>query len=146
MKKLLAVLIINYSLVIICSAQPLNQKTKFTHQDTLRGTIGPERTWWDVLHYDINVTPDYRSKSIKGKTVIEYKVVEDKHSDYLQIDLQQPLRIDTLYYDGKMYINYPAKPYYNEGNVWHIPLPKAAKNSVHTIGIVYHGDPRIARN
>ena len=64
----------------------------------------------------------------------------------MQIDLQQPLTIDNLYYDGKLYINYPAMPYYNEGNVWHIPLPKAALNSVHTIGIEYHGNPRIAIN
>jgi len=145
MKKFL-LFIFNFSLLIIhCCAQPLSQKTKFTHQDTLRGTLGPERTWWDVLHYDISVEPDYKSKSIKGKTIIEYKVVEDKHSDYMQIDLQQPLKIDTLYYDGKMYINYPAKPYYNEGNVWHVPLPKAAKNSVHTIGISYSGYPKIAQ-
>lgn len=133
--------ILNFSL-----AQPLNKKTQFTHQDTLRGTIGPERSWWDVLHYDINITPDYNTKSISGKTIIQYKVIQEKHSDYLQIDLQQPLTIDGLFYDDKTYINYPPMPYFNEGNVWHIPLPKAALNSVHTIGISYHGNPRIAVN
>lgn len=127
-------------------AQILNKKKQFTHQDTLRGTLGPERTWWNVSHYDITINPDYNAKSISGKTVIEYKVIQENHSDYMQIDLQQPLTIDELYYDGKLYINYPAKPYYNEGNVWHIPLPKAALNSVHKIGIVYHGNPRIAIN
>lgn len=146
MKKLFF-LITSYSLLNVqCTAQPLNQKGKFTHQDTLRGTIGPEREWWDVLHYDVHVTPDYDAKSITGETTIQYKVVKDKYSDYLQIDLQQPLKIDTIYYDGKLYINYPRKPYYNEGNVWHIPLPKASKNSVHSLGIIYHGNPRIAKN
>ena len=145
--------IINLSLSVAFStcimtgyAQPLNEKNKFTHQDTLRGTIGPERDWWDVLHYDLSVTPDYDNKAITGKNIIQYKITKDKYSDYMQIDLQQPLKIDTIFYDGKLYINYPKKPYYNEGNVWHIPLPKAAKNSVHTIGLIYHGDPRIARN
>ncbi|HVT84344.1 MAG TPA: M1 family metallopeptidase [Chitinophagaceae bacterium] len=128
------------------TAQLLQPKNKFTHQDTLRGTIGPERSWWNVLHYDITIDPDYNAKSISGRTIIEYKVVQENHSDYMQIDLQQPLKIDELFYDGKMYINYPAKPYYNEGNVWHIPLPKAPLNSIHTIGIVYQGDPRIAVN
>ena len=146
MKKLFF-LIISYSLFNSqCTAQPLNQKAKFTHQDTLRGSIGPEREWWNVLHYDVRVTPDYNNKSITGETTIQYKVVKDKYSDYLQIDLQQPLRIDTIYYDGKLYINYPHKPYYNEGNVWHVPLPKAPKNSVHSISIIYHGNPRIAKN
>jgi aminopeptidase N len=148
MRKLVSLIIINSSLITInyCSAQPLNQKKQFTHQDTLRGTIGPERSWWNVLHYDVAVTPDYDTKTIKGKTIIQYKIVADKHSDYLQIDLQQPLTVDTFFYDGKMYINYPAKPYYNEGNVWHVPLPPAPKNSTHTIAIAYHGKPREAKN
>jgi len=146
MKKLFF-LLTSYSLLNVqCSSQPLNQKQKFTHQDTLRGSIGPEREWWDVLHYDLHVTPDYNAKSITGETTIQYKVVKDKYSDYLQIDLQQPLKIDTIYYDGKLYINYPRKPYYNEGNVWHVPLPKAPKNSIHSISIIYHGNPRIAKN
>jgi len=147
MTKLFSLIITSCSLLIFncCSAQPLSKKTSFTHQDTLRGSIGPERSWWNVLHYDVNVTPDYNAKSISGKTIIQYKIVEEKHSDYLQIDLQQPLMIDTIFYDSKMYINYPGKPYYNEGNVWHIPLPKAAKNSVHSIGLAYHGNPHIAK-
>ena len=125
-------------------AQLFNKNGRFTHQDTLRGSIGPERIWWDVLHYDISVTPDFKTKTISGKTTIRYKVIQEKHSDYLQIDLQKPLKIDNIFYDGKMYINYPAKPFYNEGNVWHIPLPKAALNSAHTIGITYRGKPREA--
>ena len=127
-------------------AQPLNKKQNFTHADTLRGTITPERAWWDVLRYDIEVTPDYNKKSIAGKTTIQYKIVQDTHSDYMQIDLQKPLKIDTIFYDKKLYINYPGKPFYNEENVWHIPLPKAEKNTVHSLTIIYHGVPREAIN
>jgi aminopeptidase N len=146
MKKLFLSLVAAAAFLVQACSQPLSQKSSFTHQDTLRGTIGAEREWWDVLHYDLEVKPDYDTKSITGRTTIQYKVVRDKHSDYMQIDLQQPLKIDSLYYDGRVYINYPQKPYYNEGNVWHVPLPKTAKNSVHSITIVYHGNPRIARN
>jgi aminopeptidase N len=117
---------------------------QFTHQDTLRGSIGPERAWWDVLHYDVLITPDYNGRSISGRTTIQYKVLPNQKSDYLQIDLQKPLKVDTIFYDNKLYINYPAKPYYNEGNVWHIPLPKAQVNSIHSVTIVYHGNPRVA--
>jgi aminopeptidase N len=124
--------------------QPLNHKTRFTHQDTLRGTNGAERAWWDVLHYDINVTPDYNAKTITGKTAIQYKVLAGQRSDYLQVDLQKPLMIDSIFYDNKFYINYPAKPFYNEGNVWHIPLPRSTVNSIHSVTIVYHGKPREA--
>ena len=144
--RIFLILCFTCCMLISACAQLFNQKGKFTHQDTLRGSIGPERSWWDVQQYDISVSPDFNTKTISGKTIIRYKVVEDKHSDYLQIDLQQPLKIDMLFYDGKTYINYPLKPYYNDGNVWHIPLPKAALNSIHTIGITYHGKPREAIN
>ena len=117
---------------------------QYSHQDTLRGTVGPERSWWDVIHYDLSVTPDYNARTISGRTVIQYKVLPNQKSDYMQIDLQQPLMIDTLFYDGKLYINYPAKPYYNEGNVWHVPLPRAQVNSIHSLTVAYHGKPRIA--
>jgi len=140
MKRLFLFQVIISQLFIINSTS-----AQFSRQDTLRGSIGPERSWWDVLKYDINVTPGYSSKSISGKTTIYYKITEEKHSDYLQVDLQQPLKIDTVFYDDKMYINYPAMPYYNDGNVWHIPLPKAQKNSEHTIAIVYHGVPKEAK-
>jgi aminopeptidase N len=145
MKKQFWFLVPSFLLLTFYSfAQPLNQKKSFTHQDTLRGSVGPERIWWDVLHYDISVTPDYANKTITGKTTIQYKVIEDKHNDYLQIDLQKPLTVDTIFYNNKLYINYPPKPYYNEGNVWHIPLPKAPKGSVQSISIAYHGKPREA--
>src|ERR1051326_652233 len=146
MKKLFLLVVPCWIIVVHSGAQLGLDKQKFTHQDTLRGTIGPERDWWDVLHYDLHVVPDYDAKSISGETTIHYKIIRDKYSDYMQIDLQQPLKIDSIYYDSRLYINYPRKPYYNEGNVWHIPLPKAARNSVHSIKLIYHGNPRIARN
>src|SRR5215203_1932783 len=125
-------------------AQPLNKKQNFTRHDTLRGSITPGRAWWDVLRYDVEVTPDYNKRTIAGKTTILYKIVQAEHSDYMQIDLQAPLQIDTIFYENKLYINYPGKPYYNDGNAWFIPLPKAAKNSTHSITIAYHGTPREA--
>jgi aminopeptidase N len=99
-----------------------------------------------VQRYDITVKPDYNTKTIMGKTTITYTVIADQHSDYLQLDLQKPMQLDSIYYNGNMYINYPAKPYYNEGNHWFIPLPKTPKGSSQTLTIVYHGKPREATN
>src|ERR1700742_5327323 len=50
----------------------------FTHADTIRGTDGPERTWWDIQRYDITVKPDYLTKSPVGNDFITYKVVGDQ--------------------------------------------------------------------
>lgn len=127
-------------------AQILSNKETFKHADTLRGTITPQRAWWNVLHYDVQVAPDFKTKTIRGKTTIKYTVSEDKHSDYMQIDLQQPLQIDTIFYNGKLYINYPGKPWYRDGDAFFIPLPKAAKGSVQNLSIAYHGKPKEAIN
>jgi aminopeptidase N len=135
------IFIFSFFLFHFCQAQPLNQKRKFTHQDTLRGTLGPERTWWDVLHYDIHVSPDYKTKSIRGKVNIEFKVVQNDHVDRMQIDLQQPMKIDSVFLDGRLSKRNVVK----EGNVWHVEMPAVSKNSVHSIAIAYSGNPRIAQ-
>jgi aminopeptidase N len=128
------------------NAQLLTEKKTYTRQDSLRGTVNNMRSWWDVLHYDINVTPDYASKTISGKTTIRYKVLPGQNTNYMQVDLQQPLVIDTVFYNNKLYINDPSRPYYNQGNAWFIPLPKTAPNSIQSITLVYHGKPREAKN
>ena len=63
-------------------AQLFSEKPHFTHADTLRGTITPQRAWWDVLQYDIMVQPDFNTKSIQGKTSIQYSILEEQHSEF----------------------------------------------------------------
>ena len=41
----------------------------FTRQDHLRGSITPEREWWDVLHYDLTLQVFPDAKSLKGSNV-----------------------------------------------------------------------------
>jgi aminopeptidase N len=141
MKSFCALLII-----VSCSFTVFAQtnSTVYTRQDTLAGSNTPGRSWWDVQRYDVEVTPDYTTKSIIGRTTITYTVIADQHSYYLQLDLQQPLQLDSIYYNGKMYINDPSRPYYQEGNQWFIPLPKSAKGTTQKLSIVYHGVPRQA--
>ncbi|MEO8446142.1 MAG: M1 family peptidase, partial [bacterium] len=57
---------------------------KFTKADTVRGSLLPERTWWDVLRYDITVKPDYKSKTISGMNDIRYKVLKKDHQLIMQ--------------------------------------------------------------
>jgi hypothetical protein len=51
-------------------------KKVFTHADTVRGSITPERAWWDVMRYDITTKPDFKKKTAAGKNLITYKVVK----------------------------------------------------------------------
>src|SRR5678815_3086429 len=80
-------------------AQPLSQKKAFTHQDTLRGTITPDRAWWDAKQYAISVTPDYTSKTILGSNTMLFTAL--KPGSKMQIDLQEPMQLDAAIFQDK---------------------------------------------
>ncbi|KPM33149.1 Peptidase M1 family protein [Croceitalea dokdonensis DOKDO 023] len=71
----------------------------YTKDDFLRGSITPERQWWDVnfYHLDIEVQPD--KKYISGSNTIRYKVLQP--NTVMQIDLQPPMMIDSIISSGK---------------------------------------------
>jgi aminopeptidase N len=138
-----AILIFNCSLLFINSVI-----AQFTHQDTLRGTNGPGRDWWDVMAYKIEVTPDFESKSIVGSNEIIFKVTQESKNGIMQIDLQRPLIIDNILLDGK-----PVSKYDREENVYWINFEKRKFNvatnggmeKVYKLTITYHGNPVIAK-
>ncbi|MEO0001743.1 MAG: hypothetical protein RL766_1789, partial [Bacteroidota bacterium] len=99
------------------SAQLNTQSKAYTFKDTLRGTLLPERTWWDVRHYAIYVEPDYAQKSIKGKVDILVKIVEA--GTVMQIDLQEPMQLEKAYW-GEESLSYTRK-----GNAYFIQFNHA---------------------
>jgi aminopeptidase N len=151
------------------------QEKKFTHADTLRGSLNENRDWWDVLRYDIEVKPDYETKTIQGKTTIQYKLVRTerykppyaKVSGFLmmQIDLQQPLIIDSVVahivqrYSVSYSIQnggtngetkernyYTHVPFERSGNVALLDLKNIDENYGDSIIVYYHGKPKEAKN
>ena len=58
------------------------------------------RSWWDVQHYTLKMDLSAASKSLEGSTTIVANVVTNP-SDTLQIDLQEPLKIESICYNGK---------------------------------------------
>ena len=108
-----------------------------TRQDSLRGSITPEREWWDLTYYhlDIKVEPD--KKFISGSNTVGYKVL--KSNKTMQIDLQEPMEITSVISNGK-----PLK-FNREGNAYFIDLKaKQKKNDVNYIEIFYEGFPKEA--
>ena len=83
MKKNLVILFFLFPIILFSQ--------NFTRQDTLRGSITPERVWWDLTYYhlDIKVEPD--KKFISGSNTVGYKVL--KSNKMMQIDLQEPMKI-----------------------------------------------------
>ena len=95
MKKILVSLFCIIAFINISKAQLGEKKEKFTHADTLRGSLNPNRTWWDVQRYDIEVKPDYNAKTIQGKVKITFKSL-NSDGRKMQIDIQKPLIVDSI--------------------------------------------------
>ena len=139
------------ALAITSQAQLGHRQKTFTNIDTLRGSVGPERGWWDVLHYDVSVRPDFATKSIKGVTIIGF--IATSHGMRMQIDLQQPLEVDsvtadmTRFVSGTFTIVDQRVTTTREGNVLWVDLPGPMNpGEASTIRITYHGVPREARH
>lgn len=126
-------------LFLLISLVGYSQKTIFTHQDTLRGTITQERAWWDLKHYNLNMNVDIFNKHIKGTNTIRYKVIAKNQR--MQIDLQNPMKITAVEQDGKVL------KFTRDGNVYYIELFKNQLiDSINEITINYEGIPKVSKN
>lgn len=137
-----------FLLFTLAEAQPLKPLKPFTHADTLRGTYGPSRNWWDVLKYDLHVKFNIDDSTISGYNAMQVKVL--KKGTTMQVDLQEPLIIDSIVYSlqtgSKRKIN--EQDIHKDGNAYFFPasyfsVPQTNFPIVE-IFIYYHGKPRIA--
>ena len=84
---------------LLLSMGGVAQTKSFTHADSLRGSITPERAWWDLSYYHLFINVNTDSKTIEGTNTIRYRV--NKESQTMQIDLQEPLKIASATQGGK---------------------------------------------
>lgn len=130
-------------------AQPLNKKTIFTHADTLRGSDGPGRIWWDVLKYDLHVKFNITDSSISGYNIIQYKNLKVSEN-IMQLDLQEPMVLDSIKESGDL--DAPvllSKNIKKEDNVYFITLSKdgsSVLNNIKKLTVYFHGKPKVAVN
>lgn len=111
---------------------------EFSRADTLRGSITPERVWWNVTHYDLKVSVNPSEKSIEGSNTITYEVLE--RNNIMQIDLQAPMKID------KILQNNEEISFTSEGNAHFLKLKKKQKKGKQNkITIYFSGKPTVAR-
>jgi len=109
----------------------------FSHQDTLRGLITPERAWWDLIYYHLNISLNPADSSIIGENKVVYKVIDEY--DVMQIDLQAPLKITKALQNGKQL------KITDDGNAHFIHMEKKQiPGETNQVVIFYHGQPKIA--
>src|SRR5215207_1590213 len=112
--------------------------TRFTRADTLRGSIGPGRAWWDVAFYDLHVRVNPADSSISGRNGITYRVLRPARE--MQIDLQLPLVVDSMVQNGR------RVRFRRDGNAFFVTLPPQRVGALKKVTVWYHGRPRVARN
>lgn len=121
---------------LFCIQTSLNAQ-KYKRQDTIRGSITSERSWWDLTYYDLEVSVDPKSKTIDGKNSIHYKVL--KTNKVMQIDLQPPMQLTKAIQNGrKLKISHCGNAHYI-----HLEKPQI-KYNIDSLTVFFKGTPRQA--
>jgi aminopeptidase N len=128
-------------LLIIASAanaQLMQGKNQFSKADSLRGTLSPLRSCYDINYYHLAVKIDIDQKFISGTNEFQFKATQDFSK--LQFDLFENLRVEKVVYKNK---NVPFK---RESNAVFVDfqqtIPKGSKDS---FTVFYSGNPIIAK-
>ena len=115
-------------------------QAQFTRKDSLQGGFHFERTCFDVLRYDLDITIDPEKKSIYGSNDITFKIV--KPTNKVQIDL-----FDNMKIEGITASNFGKLEYDREENAVFIHFNSTLKvDSTYTLRFMYSGNPIIAKN
>lgn len=134
MKKILAL-----SLLFI-SFQLLSAQETTTRKETLQGGLRPERTCFEVLHYDLNIKINPEERTVIGYNNITFKVVAN--TSKIQLDLFENMQIDSIVFETKK-LNYKR-----EFNAVFIdfPITLITGSDTKNVRFYYSGKPTIAKN
>jgi len=124
-------------IVILLTASLDAQTVTFTHQDTLRGSVTPERAWWDLKYYHLDITVNPADSTIKGTNTVTYKVI--RPFGKMQIDLQEPMILNSATIDNRQL------KFNREGNVYWIEIErKQIVGEINSIVLSFGGKPKVS--
>ncbi len=110
----------------------------FTHKDSLRGSLNPARSCYDVNYYHLNIIVDPGAQTVTGIVTIGFTVV--KATDSIQVDLFSNYTVMGAILDSNwMYVR-------RYGNCMFIHFTDTLKpGERHSVDIHYSGSPPIAK-
>ena len=110
----------------------------FTRTDSIFGSITPQRAWWDLKHYDLDVSVFPERREITGTNTVTYTALDT--GDELQLDLQAPMKLLSATQDGQ------SLEIRKDGMFHYIQLKKKQKKGeTYTLKVTFSGKPVIAR-
>jgi aminopeptidase N len=135
---LFASALVMFSISFSAEAQYIPPSLKqFTRQDSLRGSITPERAWWDLQYYHLDIKVNPLDSTIFGTNTVVYKVL--KSASVMQIDLQEPLNLLKAVQNGK------DLAFNREGNVYWIQMADSQEpGKINSLILSYGGKPKIS--
>jgi len=116
------------------------QHKHFTRADTLRGSLRPERTSFDVTYYELHLEVNPNEREIEGRVDMSYRILQP--TNRLQIDLFKNLTIDSIKQDGRHLL------FVRDENAVFVDLPNNSPplGVGGTMSIWYGGQPVAAQN
>lgn len=133
----------------------LNVDAQNIHKaDSIRGSITPEREWWNLKHYELRVTINPDTKTVVGSNKIRFEILNPNHK-FMQIDLQEPMQIDSIVHQNNLlefsrsgmahFIRFPKDVVFHEQErdsltIYFSGNPIEAKNAPWDGGIIWDKD------
>ncbi|MEP1150918.1 MAG: M1 family metallopeptidase [Balneola sp.] len=119
-------------------AQLFGRQPEFTRQDTLRGTITPERSWWDVTYYHLDMKVNFEDSTFSGTNTIQYRI-DSLTTNVMQIDLQEPMEISKITQKGK------ELSFKRDGNAFFVETSSNQKiGEINEVRVHFQGNPKVA--
>lgn len=138
MKKLLYTLLALLSIHQLGKAQLLKEKHTFNRADTLRGSLSPLRSCYDINYYHLDVKVDIDQKFISGSNEFRFTATQDFNK--LQFDLFVNLKVEKVVYKNQ------ELPFTREFNAVFVNFPaNIKKGSKESFTVFYSGNPLIAK-
>jgi len=111
---------------------------KLKERNRLLGALSPERTCYDVQHYDINIDIDVDKKYLKG--YVDFTAVAVDDFTILQIDLAKDMQLNGVYYLGNKLETTRKK------DAVFVEFPKINRETMFHFRVHYEGKPRESSN
>ena len=113
------------------------QAQLFNHHDSVLGSVNSNRSWWNVLKYELSVDFDLKSKSISGTSKIIFKPLAT--SNWMQIDLKHPLEVAYVTFKNQ------SLTFKRERDYFLVDVSKLVFSNQDTITVGFQGQPAIAK-
>jgi aminopeptidase N len=125
-------------LTVLSAPLSAQQQPALTRADTLRGSITPERAWWDVVYYDLSLRVNPADSSVAGSTTVHYSVTGARRD--MQLDLSSRLRVDSVLQQGaKLQTR-------RDGDVLYVQGAAGEQGGRGAVTVFFGGKPRVAPN